>query len=155
MMFRKAWEVAAEDVLVKAAEQADLFRDAADYLAAHDHPRTAALCADIAARRQALAAELQAGLRTSGIYPKTVDPEREALERLFGTVKSALSPDEADSLLSSRRNADQALREALAAAREAEDMPEALTQILERFAASLAEDDRRIDDFLSSRHETR
>jgi hypothetical protein len=155
MMFRKAWEVAAEDVLVKATEQADLFRDAADYLSAHDHPRTAELCADIAARRQAMAAELAAGLRANGIYPKTVDPEREALEHLFGTVKSALSPDEADSLLTSRRDADNALREALSAAREVDDMPEPLTRMLERFATSLADDDRRIDDFLSSRHETR
>jgi hypothetical protein len=155
MMFREAWEVAAEDVLVKAAEQADLFRDAADDLAAHDHPRSAALCAEMAGRRQTLAADVEAGLRALDVYPKTVDPEREALDRLLGAVKSAFSADEADSLLTSRLAADQGLRDALAAARAVAEMPLALARIFERFAASLADDDRRIDAFRAGRHEAR
>jgi len=150
-MLREPWEVAAEDVLVKAIEQADLFADAAEYLGAHDHPRTAALCASMATRRRELATGLEAALRERGVYPKVVDPEREALDRLFGTVKSALSPDQADSLLHSRRQADQALRGALAEARAAQDMPEPLVRIFDQFAASLDEDDRRIDAFIASR----
>jgi hypothetical protein len=155
MMFREAWEVAAEDVLVKAAEQADLFRAAADHLAAHDHPRSAALCAEMAERRQSLAAAVEAGLRANDVYPKTVDPEREALDRLLGTVKSALSADEADSLLTSRLDADQALRDALGAAQAVAEMPAPLVRIFERFSTSLADDSRRIDAFLDGRHEAR
>lgn len=150
MMLREAWEVAAEDVLVKAIEQADLFKDAAEHLAAHHHTRAATLCIDMADRRHRLAADVEAGLRANGVFPKTMDPEREALDRLIGNVKSVLSLDEADSLLQSRLHADQGLRDALAAAQAAEGMPEDLAKIVDRFAGSLADDDRRIDDFLDS-----
>lgn len=150
-MLREPWEAAAIDVLVQAIEQADLFKYAAEHLTAHDHPRTAALCAEMAEHRQQFAAELEAGLRARGVYPKRVDPEREAVDHFFVNLKSALSHDEADSLLQSRWQADKALRDALAEARATEDMPDALADILRRFDEGLEEDDRRIDQYLTNR----
>ena len=153
-MLREEWEVSAMDILVRAEEQADLFADAAHHLAAHDRNDAVALCNDMAAHRRRLAADLEAALRSHNVYPKSVDPEREAADRLFANVKSALSADEVDSLLHTRLHSDAHLRRSVAEAQSVEDMPADLAKLFARYAQSLSGDDDRIDAFLAGRHKT-
>ena len=153
-MLREEWEVSALDVLVRATEQADLFADAAHHLAAHGRDEAVALCNEMAAHRRRLAADMEAALRTHDIYPKSMDPEREAADRLFANVKSALSADEVDSLLHTRLHSDEHLRRSVAEAQSVEGMPDDLARLFAQYAQSLSGDDVKIDAFLAGRHKT-
>jgi len=134
-MLRREWEADANDVLVKAAEAADLFEDAARRL-----PREAAILDVMAARRRRLAQGLDRALRAEGVLPKGVDPEHEEADRLLASVRSALSRDEETGLLNDRLAADRKLAASIAETLGDADLPPALKAVLEAAAGEIDAD---------------
>lgn len=150
-MLREEWEIGATDILERAREQADLFADAAHHMKEHGRTEAMDVCESMSAHRRRLAKELEAALRAHSIFPKDLDPEREAAHHLLDTVRSALSADEVDSMLQSRLEADAHLRESVAAAGSISGMPADLAALFDRYAEELRGDDARIDAFLAFR----
>lgn len=120
--------VALKDAAAQLADEAGLLREGA----------TAELFGRLAAEHRDMAAELDAELRRLGYKTREPDPDAETGKELLARVRAAFAGDEARSLLQGREAAEEAVADAVDAARQLADLPAETRDLLQRLAERVA-----------------
>lgn len=132
-------EVALDDVTVGCKRTAEHLTDAAEVIA-DEVPSLAALFRDLAARRAALAADLERRMLEMDAYPGAPDEDRELVGVLARRLRHVLSSHDEVALLEDRLQETEDLASDIATALACTDVPEAAREALSRAGQSVAED---------------
>ncbi|HEX6144898.1 MAG TPA: DUF2383 domain-containing protein [Geminicoccaceae bacterium] len=131
-MLRDELEVCLNDVLVALQEAADGHESAAPQVG--ERPE-AALLRQLVERRRADAQDLAGRLRAMGARPREADSEYETVLGMFAQVKASLAPDEVESLLEDRAEAEARIVDMADLALACDDLPGDVADLLEKLKA--------------------
>lgn len=129
MMMRDDLQVALNDVVVALQDAADGHEQARVQLG--DRPEATKLAGLIEAHGRE-AETIGEHLRALGDRPREADPEYETVLGLFSQIKASLAPDEVQSLLEDRSEAEARIAETADLALERDDLPDDVAETLRR-----------------------
>jgi hypothetical protein len=127
MMMRDDLQVALNDVVVALQDAADGHEQAREQLGDRSEADRLARLIEAHGREAETIGEQ---LRALGDRPREADPEYEAALGLFSRLKAGLAPDEVQSLLEDRAEAEARVAEAADLALERDDVPEDVVDVL-------------------------
>jgi hypothetical protein len=134
-------QTALNDVVVACLEAADGHAAAAGMLA---QDPAAELLAGLAEARRLAAARLGEIVRALGHLPPAPDADLEAARELATRVKTALAPDQRQTLLAERAAAEEHVQSCVAQALSQPDLPDAAAPLLQELRADSAEAGERL-----------